>query len=150
MQPNKQAFGAYALVLFCLSCSAQAVERLRIEPGTKIPVRLERSVGTKDFYEWHSFGSVRTVSGTLMQDMVTASGRVALPSGTRISLAVLESKRAGHVEGRSRLRLGLYSVATPDGEVLPLDGYPNRLDRHKADKEGSEAWHWYAQKKGGR
>jgi hypothetical protein len=94
-------------------------------------------VGTKDFYQWHSFGNVRTVSGTLMQDIATASGRVALPAGTRISLAVLESKRAGHVEGRSRLRLGLYSVATPDGEVLPLDGYPNRLEHHKVDNEGT-------------
>jgi hypothetical protein len=102
---------------------------------------LERSVGTKDFYQWHSFGDVRTVSGTLMQDIVTADGQVALPAGTRISLAVLESKRAGHVEGRARLRLGLYSVVTPDGEVIPLDGYPTRLNHYKADNEGTAHGH---------
>jgi len=137
MQPNPRFLSVMVLVLACLPSLTGATERLRLEPGTKIPVRLERSVGTKDFYQWHSFGDVRTVSGTLMQDLVTSEGQVALPAGTKISLAVLESKRAGHVEGRSRLRLGLYSVVTPDGEKIPLDGYPNELNRHKADREGT-------------
>ena len=137
MQLNSRALSALVVVLVYLPSSSYATERLRVEPGTKIPVRLERSVGTKDYYQWHSFGNVRTVSGTLMQDIVTSSGRVALPAGTRISLAVLESKRAGLLTGRSQLRLGLYSVATPDGEVLPLDGYPNRLEHHKVDNEGT-------------
>jgi hypothetical protein len=127
--------------LACLPPFAEATERLRVEAGTKLPVRLERSVGTKDFYQWHSFGDIRTVSGTLMQDIVSSDGQIALPVGTKISLAVLESKRAGHVEGRSRLRLGLYSVRTPDGEVIPLDGYPNRLDRYKTDNEGTVHGH---------
>ena len=125
------------VVLAWLPTTLLATDRLRIEPGTKIPVRLERSVGTKEFYQWKSFGSVRTVSGTLMQDLVSTSGRIALPAGTKISVAVLESKRAGHVTGRSRLRLGLYSVATPDGEVIPLDGYPAKLSRRKTDSEGT-------------
>jgi len=118
-----------------------ATERLRIEPGTKIPVRLEASVGTKEFYDWHSFGNVRTVSGTLMQDLVTPDGQVALQAGTRIRVAVLESKRAGHITGRSRLRLGLYSVRTADGEVIPLDGYPTNLNHRKVDREGTAHGH---------
>ena len=137
MQPNTRSLSVLLVFLACLPSSAQATARLRVEPGTKIPVRLERSVGTKDFYQWHSFGDVRTVSGTLMQDIETSDGQVALPAGTKIRVAVLESKHAGQIEGRSRLRLGLYSVATPDGEVIPLDGYPNQLGRHKVDKEGT-------------
>jgi hypothetical protein len=125
------------LALACLLSPLRATERLRIEPGTKIPVRLETSVGTKEFYQWHSFGSVRTVSGTLMQDLVTSDGQVALPAGTKIRIAVLESKRAGHITGRSRLRLGLYSVRTPDGEVIPLDGYPTAMNHRKVDGEGT-------------
>ena len=125
------------LVLACLPSPIRATERLRIEPGTKIPVRLESSVGTKEFYQWHSFGNVRTVSGTLMQDLVSSDGQVALPAGTKIRVAVLESKRAGHITGRSRLRLGLYSVRTADGEVIPLDGYPTDLNRRKVDREGT-------------
>ena len=62
---------------------------------------------------------------------------VALPAGTRIRIAVLESKRAGHITGRSRLRLGLYSVRTEDGEVIPLDGYPTKFERRKVDREGT-------------
>jgi hypothetical protein len=125
------------LALACLSSPIRATERLRIEPGTKIPVRLESSVGTKEFYQWHSFGNVRAVSGTLMQDLVTSDGQVALLAGTKIRVAVLESKRAGRITGRSRLRLGLYSVRTPDGEVIPLDGYPADLNSHKVDREGT-------------
>ena len=138
MRYRNGAISVFAVVSVCLPSLAGATERLRVEPGTKIPVRLENSVGTKDFYQWHSFGDVRTVSGTLMQDIVTSDGQVALPAGTRISVAVLESKRAGHLEGRSRLRLGLYSVMTPDGEKIPLDGYPTQINRRKVDKEGTE------------
>lgn len=137
MQPKPQSLCVLLGVFVCLPSLGGATERLVVEPGTKIPVRLERSVGTKDFYQWHSFGEVRTVSGTLMQDIVTSDGQVALPAGTKISVAVLESKRAGHVEGRSRLRLGLYSVMTPEGERIPLDGYPTQLSHRKVDKEGT-------------
>ena len=126
------------LVLTSLAYPIQAATRIRVEAGTKLPVRLERSVGTKDFNQWHSFGPVRTVSGTLVQDIVASDGQVALPAGTRISVAVLEDKRAGHLVGRSKLRLGLYSVATPDGEVIPIDGYPTTLDHRKVDREGTE------------
>jgi hypothetical protein len=137
MQPKTRLLVLLVLVLACVPGSVQAAERLRIEAGTKIPVRLERSVGTKDFFQWRSFGNVRTVSGTLMEDLVSTSGQMALPAGTKISLAILESKRAGHVTGRSRLRLGLYSVRTADGEVLPLDGYPSKLERRRVDNEGT-------------
>jgi hypothetical protein len=137
MQPKTRLFILIVLSIAGILGSAQAAERLRIEAGTKIPVRLERSVGTKDFFQWRSFGNVRTVSGTLMQDLVGTNGQMALPAGTKVSLAVLESKRAGHVMGRSRLRLGLYSVTTADGEVLPLDGYPTKLERRKVDDEGT-------------
>src|SRR6516225_12265717 len=116
MLRNLRSLGTAVLVLACLPFSVQAGTRVQIEPGAKLPVRLERTVSTKDIYRWHSFDNVRKVPGTLVQDVVGAEGRVALRSGTRISVAVLESKRAGHVVGRSSLRLGLYSVATPDGE----------------------------------
>ncbi len=141
MPRNLSLLSSLLLALVCFPSAIMATERLRIEPGTKIPVRLETSVGTKEFYEWHSFGNVRTVSGTLMQDLVTPDGQVALSAGTRIRVAVLESKRAGHITGRSRLRLGLYSVRTADGEVIPLDGYPTNLNHRKVDREGTAHGH---------
>jgi len=141
MPRNLSQLSSILLALACFPAAIRGTERLRIEPGTKIPVRLEASVGTKEFYQWHSFGNVRTVSGTLMQDMVTSDGQVALPAGTKIRLAVLESKRAGHITGRSRLRLGLYSVRTADGEVIPLDGYPTDLNHRKVDREGTAHGH---------
>jgi len=140
----RKKFTELTLIVFaftCISLMAQAGTRIRVGAGTKLAVRLERSVGTKDYYKWRSFGPVRTVSGTLVQDVVAPDGQVALPSGTRISVAVLESKRAGHLIGRSKLRLGLYSVTTPNGEVIPLDGYPTILNRRKVDREGTAHGH---------
>ena len=137
MKSNLIRLSMIILALACLPFPIRATERLRIEPGTKIPVRLETSIGTKEFNKWHSFGDVRTVSATLMQDLVTPDGEVALPAGTKIRVAVLESKRAGHIMGRSRLRLGLYSVRTPYGEIIPLDGYPEDLNHHKVNNEGT-------------
>lgn len=141
MPRNLSPLRAIAFALVCVPSPLRASVRARIEPGAKFPVRLERSVGTKDFYRWHSFGDVRTVPGTLMQDVVAADGRVALRAGTTIELAVLESKRAGHVMGRSKLRLGLYSVSTPDGELIPLDGYPTELNHRKVNSEGTAHGH---------
>jgi len=141
MRKNLTELTLIILVLTCLAYPIQAGTRLRVEAGTKLPVRLERSVGTKDFYKWRSFGPVRIVSGTLVQDIVAPDGQVALPAGTKISVAVLESKRAGHLIGRSKLRLGLYSVATPNGEVIPVDGYPTTLNHRKVDREGTARGH---------
>ena len=137
MRYNLSCLRTTVLALACIPFPIQASTRVRIEPGTKLPVRLDRSVSTKDIYRWHSFDDVRKVPGTLVEDVVGAEGRVALRSGTKISVAVLESKRGGHVIGRSSLRLGLYSVATPDGEVVPLDGYPTQVAHHKVDREGT-------------
>ncbi len=141
MRHNWSPLGTSVLALACLPFSMRASTRVRIDPGTKLPVRLEHSVSTKDIYRWHSFDNVRKVPGTLVQDVVGADGRVALSAGTRINVAVLESKRAGHIMGRSSLRLGLYSVSMPEGEVIPLDGYPTDLNRHKVDREGTAHGH---------
>jgi hypothetical protein len=137
MRDTLSFLGAIVLALAFFPSSISATELLRIAPGTKIPVRLERSVGTKDFYQWKSFGDTRTVSGTLMQDLVAPDGQVALPAGTKIHVAVLESKRAGLVTGRSKLRLGLHSLITPEGREIPLDGYPTELNHRKVNNEGT-------------
>src|SRR5690349_10820429 len=139
MHPNANIARVAALISACVfsglhASSALASTRIRVQPGTKFPVRLERTVGTKDFHKWRSFGDVRTVPGTLMQDITSTDGEIALPVGSRVNLAVLESKRAGRVMGRSRLRLGLYSVSTPEGELVPLDGYPANLNHRKVDR----------------
>ena len=126
------------LVLSCLAYPARAATRVRVEAGTKLPVRIDRGISTKDFNQWHSFGPVHTVSGTLMQDITAPDGQVALLAGTKISVAVLECKRAGHVVGRSKLRVGLYSIATPSGAVIPVEGYPTTLDHRNVDREGTE------------
>jgi hypothetical protein len=141
MRRNLIEITLIVLVLSCLAYPIQAATRVRVEAGTKLPVRIDRGISTKDFNQWHSFGPVHAVSGTLMQDIVAPDGQVALLAGTKISVAVLECKRAGHLVGRSKLRVGLYSVATPNGAVIPVDGYPTTLNYRKVDREGTEHGH---------
>jgi hypothetical protein len=108
--------------------------RVTLSPGVQIAVRLDTAVSTKD--RLHYFGPI--LEGTLDQDVVTGDGRVAIPAGSTVKLAMSDFHRAGHVSGRARLRLRLYSVVLPDGSELPLDGYPTTLDnKQKPDKEGT-------------
>lgn len=108
--------------------------RVSLSPGLQIAVRVDTTISTKD--RLHYFGPI--IEGTLDQDVVTGDGRVAIPAGSTVKLAMSDFHRAGHVSGRARLRLRLYSVVLPDGSEVPLDGYPSTLDnRQRPDKEGT-------------
>lgn len=107
-------------------------ERVTLSPGVQIAVRMDEALSTRNHY----FGPI--ITETLEQDVLTADGRVAIPAGTKVKLAVAEFKRAGHLVGRSKVRLRLYSIVAPDGSEVPLDGYPVRMDNgKKPDKEGT-------------
>lgn len=108
--------------------------RVTLSPGVQIAVRLDTTISTKDGS--HYFGPI--IEGTLDQDVVAGDGRVAIPEGSTVKLAMSDFHRAGHVTGRARLRLRLYSVVLRDGSEVPLDGYPASLDnKQKPDKEGT-------------
>ncbi|MGH9328683.1 MAG: hypothetical protein ACRD2B_18600 [Terriglobia bacterium] len=104
--------------------------RLTLSPGVRVAVRLDDTISTKNHY----FGPI--VQATLDQDVVDSRGRVAIPAGCTVKLAMAELKRAGHVFGRARIRLRLYSVVLPGGAEVPLDGYATRLDNNR--KPGAE------------
>jgi len=123
------------LFLICFSGLAFA-EREVLSPGLPIAVRLDSTISTKDQqYHYQYFSPILT--GTLDQDIVTGDGRVAVAAGSTIKIAISDLHRAGHVTGRARLRLRLYSVVLPDGSETPLDGYPTPGSKPKADKEGT-------------
>lgn len=102
-------------------CAARA-QRVTLEPGEQLAVRLDETVSTKNHY----FGPI--LEATLDQDVLASNGRVAIPAGSTIKMAMAEFKRAGHVVGRAAIRLRLYSVVLPDGTEIPLDGYPTRIE----------------------
>jgi hypothetical protein len=105
-----------------------------LSPGLQIAVRMDTAISTKD--RLHYFGPI--IEGTLDQDVVTGDGRIAIPAGSTVKLAMSDFHRAGHVSGRARLRLRLYSVVLRDGSEVPLDGYVATLDdKQKPDKEGT-------------
>ncbi len=110
-----------------------AASRVVLSPGVQIPVRLDSTISTKD--RFHYFGPILT--GTLDQDIDAADGRIAIPAGSAVKLAMSDYHRAGHVSGRARFRLRLYSVILPDGSEVPLDGYPSFDNKPKPDKEGT-------------
>jgi hypothetical protein len=122
---------ATAFAATLLPCSAWA-QRVTLSPGVRIAVRLDETLSTKNHY----FGPI--IQATLDQDVLDARGDVAIPAGCRIKLAMAQFKRAGHVFGRAKLRLRLFSVIEPDGTEVPLDGYATRLDNnHKPGAEGT-------------
>jgi hypothetical protein len=122
-----------ALALLLSSSPAFAAREL-LSPGLQIAVRLDTTISTKD--QFHYFGPVLTT--TLDQDIMSADGRVAVPAGATVKIAMSDFHRAGRVSGRARLRLRLYSVVMPDGSEVPLDGYPSSVGNiSKPDKEGT-------------
>jgi hypothetical protein len=118
---------AIAVTLITTSGLAQRVE---IGQGVRLAVRLDETISTKNHY----FGPI--IQATLDQDVLDSRGRVVLPAGSTIKLAMAEFKRAGRMVGRARLRLRLFSAVLPDGTETPLDGYPTRLEG--GPKPGSE------------
>lgn len=119
------------LLSFGASTAARAA-RVTLSPGVRLAVRLDNDISTKSTY--HYFGNV--INATLDEDVLDSRGHVALPAGSTVRLAMPECKRAGHVFGRARIRLRLFSVVLPDGTDVPLDGYATRLDNNK--KPGRE------------
>lgn len=122
---------ATALAVTVIPCSAWA-QRFTLSPGVRLAIRLDETISTK----YHYFGPI--IQATLDQDVLDARGKVAIPAGSRVKLAMAEQKRAGHVFGRARVRLRLFSVIEPDGTEVPLDGYATRLDNnHRPGAEGT-------------
>ena len=122
---------APALLVALIPCSAWA-QRVTLSPGVRLAIRLDETLSTKNHY----FGPI--IQATLDQDVLDANGKVAIPAGARVKLAMAELKRAGHVFGRAQVRLRLYSVIERDGTEVPLDGYATRLDNnHKPGSEGT-------------
>src|SRR5579875_1219439 len=123
---------AVAIFLTVVSAAAQAGDRVTLSPGVKLAVRLDDTISTKNHY----FGPI--IQATLDQSVLDSRGRVAIPAGSTVKLAMAEFKRAGHIFGRACVRLRLYSVVEPDGAEVPLDGYATRLDsHHKPAAEGT-------------
>ncbi len=128
-----RAFSALVCAAPLLFPAFAAAARVVLSPGVQIPVRLDSAISTKSSFRY--FGPVLTA--TLDQDINAADGRIAIPSGSAVKLAISDYHRAGHVSGRARFRLRLYSVALPDGSEVPLDGYPSLDNKPKPDKEGT-------------
>lgn len=130
LDPAALVFGII-LALTLAPVAAQAA-RVTLSPGVRLAVRLDNTISTKS--SAHYFGNI--INATLDEDVLDSRGRVAIPAGSTVRLAMAECKRAGHVFGRARIRLRLFSAVLPDGSEAPLDGYATRLDNNK--KPGRE------------
>ncbi len=122
----------FGIILALALAPAAWAARVTLSPGVRLAVRLDNTISTKSTY--HYFGNI--INATLDEDVLDSRGRMALPAGSTIRLAMPECKRDGRVFGRARLRLRLFSVVLPDGSEVPLDGYATRLDNNK--KTGRE------------
>ncbi|MGH9447835.1 MAG: hypothetical protein ACRD3O_19250 [Terriglobia bacterium] len=134
------SFLGAATLLLLIPTALAAQQRVEIGQGVRLAVRLDETISTK----YHYFGPI--IQATLDQDILDSRGRVAIPSGSPVKLAMAEFKRAGHVVGRAKIRLRLFSVGLADGTDAPLDGYPTRIEGSpKPGREGTFHGHrgWF-------
>lgn len=107
------AAGAAALSALALSHGSASADSVIVPVNTAVPIRFETAVSTASSH-----------AGDLVvarvRDDVRVDGRVAIPAGSEVRGTVVASRRAGKVEGTSRLSVRFDSVEI-DGRKHALD-----------------------------
>jgi hypothetical protein len=103
---------------------------LTIQPGTYITVRLNQALSSDHNQAGDAFAA------TLVRPIVV-DGIVVAGSGQTLGGRVTEAKKAGHVEGTSKLGIQLTDLPVVDGQQLPLQA--QLIERHGDTSIGRDA-----------
>lgn len=114
-----------------------AAQPVEVSEGTRIPLRLIRSVSTKQAFEGD-----RVYMETAFPILV--NGRVVIPVGTYVAGTVTKVKRPGRIKGKAELFVRFDSMTLPNtvvrdfrARVGGLDGQANeKLDREEGTIRG--------------
>jgi hypothetical protein len=108
----------------------QVPSHLTIPPGTFVTVRINQYLSSDRNQEGDAF------SASLVQPLVV-DGVVLASAGQTIGGRVAEAKKAGRVEGTSRLGLQLTDLSLVDGQTVPIQ--TQLIDRNGRTSEGRDA-----------
>jgi hypothetical protein len=103
---------------------------LTIQAGTYITVRLNQALSSDRNQQGDAFAA------TLVRPIVV-DGIVVAGSGQTLGGRVVEAKKAGHVEGTSKLAIQLTDLPIVDGQQLPVQA--QLIEHHGDTSVGSDA-----------
>ena len=105
-----------------------------IPAGTKVPLRLESGISTKNAKPGDGVYARTTFP-------VTVDDRIVVPAGTYIQGEIAEVKRAGHVHGKAEVLMHFRTMIYPSGYTVALpgalEGTPDAENTHVKGKEGT-------------
>jgi hypothetical protein len=104
--------------------------QLTVRPGSFLTVRINQRLSSDRNQEGDSF------SATLVEPVVV-DGYVVAQSGQTLAGRVVDAKKAGRVEGTSRLGIQLTELTAVDGQVLPIS--TQLINRNGRTSEGRDA-----------
>jgi type IV secretion system protein VirB10 len=131
------ALAAMALVAAVAQEAAQApADRptIVIPAGTKVPLRLESGISTKNAKPGDGVYARTTFP-------VTVDDRIVVPAGTYIQGEIASVKRAGRVHGKAEVLMHFRTMIYPSGYTVALpgalEGTPDAENTHVKGKEGT-------------
>jgi hypothetical protein len=107
---------------------------IMIPAGTKVPLRLESGISTKNAKPGDGVYARTTFP-------VTVDDRIVVPAGTYIQGEIASVKRAGRVHGKAEVLMHFRTMIYPSGYTVALpgalEGAPDAESTHVKGKEGT-------------
>jgi hypothetical protein len=95
--------------------TASAQEPLTIPSGTKVPLKLDHAISTKESRDGDAVYAETTFP-------VVVNDRVLIPSGTYVQGRISRIQRAGRVKGRAEVQMHFTTLIYPSGYTVMLPG----------------------------
>lgn len=92
-----------------------AVQQLVIPSGTKVPLKLDHAISTKESRDGDAVYAETTFP-------VVLNDRVLIPSGTYVQGRISRIQRAGRIKGRAEVQMHFTTLIYPSGYTVMLPG----------------------------
>jgi hypothetical protein len=94
---------------------AAGVQALTIPSGTKVPLKLDHAISTKESHDGDAVYAETTFP-------VVLNDRVLIPAGTYVQGRISRIHRAGRIKGRAEVQMHFTSMIYPSGYTVMLPG----------------------------
>jgi len=113
---------------------AAGVQALTIPSGTKVPLKLDHAISTKESHDGDAVYAETTFP-------VVLNDRVLIPAGTYVQGRISRIHRAGRIKGRAEVQMHFTSMIYPSGYTVMLpasvENTPGNDSSGVKDKEGT-------------
>lgn len=95
--------------------AANSVQQLMIPAGTKVPLKLNHAISTKESRDGDAVYAETTFP-------VVLNDRVLIPAGTYVQGRISRIQRAGRIKGRAEVQMHFTTLIYPSGYTVILPG----------------------------